>query len=191
MTSNNQTSRYLGCWNICIRTRKDTIDDLNHYFFENIDSQKCSYSPLAYLGKQCLGSNIFSGNNHAILAKQVIHEDGTIRIIVAIFNNEGPQAISIERILEGYLEPQKYDIVIEPSITIPDDAYADFESVMKNFVDLIIEPFVYLGYQNCAKGVNKFFAAEVTALDVSGKKDIALITVNAEENTFFVNNILF
>lgn len=195
MTNNNVTPRYFGEWHINIQTDQTNPGinrELQDLLFNTglTNDKDTKYEPLAYLGNQSLGSNIHSENNHAILAKQCNQTDEIERIVIIIVYGD-KQVISIERILESYSHRKEYDIDIDPHTDFPTDATKDYEIIEPLFNNILVEPLIYLGRQKCLNGINNLFAAEVTSLDPVVKKDVALVTINAVNKSYEINNILF
>lgn len=176
----------LGGWEIDVETDKwpadvdKAIDLLNNQL-------GATYRPIAYLGKQ-----LVNGQNYAILAElTVVRIYPGVSIVLIIFNvNDGKiQIISIENIIESYGFVKPGSIIIHPTTNIPDDVMNEFNSVMEHFVGAEVKPFAYLGEQ-IVSGVDRYFAAEVTAVLPGAKPKICLVVINAKEKSVKFKDIL-
>lgn len=150
-----------------------------------------NYFPIAYLGSQ-----IVKGTNHAVLGRQtIINADNTKNVVLIVFNEPHvpgkiimPTPVYIDPVLNGFSQ-ECGGVTINEDFKITEEAQKDFDSVIKHFVGSDVRPFAYLGYQ-VVKGVNRFFAAEVTPLYVNARKSISLVTVNAQCNTIHFKDII-
>ena len=177
----------LGGWDIDVKTKdwpKDvdkTIDLLNNQL-------GARYKPIAYLGEQ-----LVHGHNYAILAEQtLITLPPSVSIVLIIFNvNEKDEIhiVSIEKILESYGPALLGGELINPTTEIPEVIMNEFNSVMEHFVGSDVKPFAYLGDQ-IVSGIDRFLAAEVTAVVPDAKPKISLVVINAKEKSIQFKDIL-
>ena len=65
----------------------------------------------------------------------------------------------------------------------------EFNSVMEHFVGSDVKPFAYLGDQ-VVSGIDRFLAAEVTAVHPGAKPRIALVVINAKDKSIQFKYIL-
>lgn len=133
------------------------------------------YKPIAYLGSQ-----IVNGINHAVLAEQtIITGKDTKNVVILIFNEKPNEMkatlVNIERVIEQGGEMG--GIAVDVKTDIPAEAKEAFDNAFEGFVGSKVTPFAYLGSQ-VVKGVNYFFAAEVTSITAEPVTKVALVTVN-------------
>ena len=143
------------------------------------------YTPIAYLGSQ-----VVNGINHAVLAEQTILTGrDTKNVVLLIFNEKGMDCtlVNIERVVEGGVG----DGGVEDNVKtdIPDDAKAEFDKVLGNFVGSTVEPFALLATQ-VVKGIDYKFAATVTPVIPEAKTSVAVVTVNSLAGTVSFQDIL-
>ena len=176
----------LGEWKIDVKTKDwptdvdKAIEQLNHQY-------GAAYKPIAYLGEQ-----LVHGHNYAILAEfTVVRICPSVSIVRIIFNvNDGKiQIVSIENIIESYGFVRPGSIIIAPTTNIPDEVMNEFNSVMEHFVGSDVKPFAYLGDQ-VVSGIDRFLAAEVTAVHPGAKPRIALVVINAKDKSIQFKYIL-
>lgn len=134
------------------------------------------YKPIAYLGSQ-----VVNGTNYAVLAEQIISDAASTKNVVLIVFNVAPGALKatlvyIEPVLDGF-SPACGGITINENFKITDEAQKAFETVIANFRGSKVEPFAFLATQ-VTKGVNYFFAAEVTPVYPGAEPSIELVTIN-------------
>ena len=133
------------------------------------------YTPIAYLGSQQV-----NGINHAVLAEQLITTGKDVKNVVIIIFNEKPNEmeatlVNIERVIDQGGEMG--GIAVDVKTDIPAEAQEAFDTAFEGFVGSNVKPFAYLGSQ-VVKGVNYFFAAEVTSVTAEPETKVALVTVN-------------
>jgi len=132
------------------------------------------YTPIAYLGSQ-----IVNGENHAILAEQLlVTGKDTKNVVVIILNQKGEDftLVNIERVVES--GAALGGTVVDVKTSIPEDAKAAFDAVLGENVGASVKPFALLATQ-VVKGTNYVFAAEVTPVVPNAKSSVEIVTVNA------------
>ena len=145
------------------------------------------YKPIAYLGSQ-----VVNGINHAVLAEQTILNGKDTKNAVVIVFNEKPgtldiSLVSINTVVSGGTGLGAVEVNM--STDIPTEAKVAFEKAFEGYVGLNIEPFVYVGKQ-VTKGVNYILMAETTPVTLNPTKGIAVVTVNALEDTLQVSSLI-
>lgn len=133
------------------------------------------YKPIAYLGSQ-----VVNGINHAVLAEQtIITGKDTKNVVILIFNEKPNEMkatlVNIERVVEQ--GAPMGGIQVDAKTEIPAEAQEAFDNAFEGFVGSKVAPFAYLGSQ-VVKGVNYFFAAEVTPVTADPVTKVCLVTVN-------------
>ena len=136
------------------------------------------YRPVAYLGTR--------GNNHGVLAEQImVDENATKNIVLIIFKEifvpgeiSKIALVSFNSVLCGTPSKEVGGVLLNEDFKITEEAQEDFDKVVKKITGVGIKPFAYLGYQ-VVNGDNRFFAAEATPLCANDDKFIAIVTTNA------------
>ena len=136
------------------------------------------YRPVAYLGTR--------GNNHGVLAEQImVDENSTKNIVLIIFKEifvpgeiSKIALVSFNSVLCGTPSKEVGGVLLNEDFKITEEAQEDFDKVVKKITGVGIKPFAYLGYQ-VVNGDNRFFAAEATPLCANDDKFIAIVTTNA------------
>ena len=137
-----------------------------------------NYRPVAYLGTR--------GNNHGVLAEQImVDENSTKNIVLIIFKEifvpgeiSKIALVSFNSVLCGTPSKEVGGVLLNEDFKITEEAQEDFDKVVKKITGVGIKPFAYLGYQ-VVNGDNRFFAAEATPLCANDDKFIAIVTTNA------------
>ena len=134
------------------------------------------YRPIAYLGSQ-----VVNGTNYAVLAEQIISDAAGTKNIVLIVFNVAPGALKatlvyIKPVLDGFSQACG-GIKINDEFKITDEAQKAFDDVTEHFVGSKVEIFAFLATQ-VTKGINYFYAAEVTPVYPEAQSSIDLVTIN-------------
>ena len=132
------------------------------------------YTPIAYLGSQ-----IVNGVNHAVLAEQLLIDGkDTKNVVVVIFNERGENITlaSIERVLESGGEAG--GVVVDVHTDMTAEAKANLDAGLEGFVGSKVDAFAQLGTQ-VVKGINYFYAAELTPVTADPVKRVALVIANS------------
>ena len=137
-----------------------------------------NYRLVAYLGTR--------GNNHGVLAEQImVDENSTKNIVLIIFKEifvpgeiSKIALVSFNSVLCGTPSKEVGGVLLNEDFKITEEAQEDFDKVVKKITGVGIKPFAYLGYQ-VVNGDNRFFAAEATPLCANDDKFIAIVTTNA------------
>ena len=137
-----------------------------------------NYRPVAYLGTR--------GNNHGVLAEQImVDENSTKNIVLIIFKEifvpgeiSKIALVSFNSVLCGTTSKEIGGVLLNEDFKITEEAQEDFDKVVKKITGVGIKPFAYLGYL-VVNGNERFFAAEAAPLCANDDKFIAIVTTNA------------
>lgn len=134
------------------------------------------YRPIAYLGSQ-----VVNGTNYAVLAEQIISDLADTKNIVLIVFNVAPGALKatlvyIKPVLDGFSQGCG-GVKINDEFKVTDEAQKAFDDVTEQFVGSKVEIFAFLATQ-VTKGINYFYAAEVTPVYPNAEPSIDLVTIN-------------